>query len=268
VEIRRQEKPVLSRISILLYGFPKIGKTTQAAKIPQSLILSCEPGGTDFLTGVDVAQIHNLHEFETAVNEIGRSEYRAVVVDGFTWMVNQAAKLEAAKTTSSGRQQDGRRVYGEITDRVLAAMGRLLDANKIVVATGHSRKVPSTDGTKGKDDIRPDLNEALADDIFGAFSIVCYCFPSQGGSKMLTQADDNSDRRIYAGARSRSLDRVMPLDMTALLAKLKAEYDSVVAVGDNAAQDGRKTAKAGRSANPPVETQEPPKNVAEGEAAS
>lgn len=222
LNIRKQDKPVLNRLSVLLYGFPKIGKTTQAAKLPGALLLNCEPGGTDFVRGVDVLDVHDLADFERVIVEIARSDYKAVVLDGFTWMVNQAAKQQAAQPGSNGRQQDGRRVYQQISDRVITAVGRLLDSGKVVVATGHSRLVDSTDGAEGKKDVRPDLNEALADDIFGVFSIICYCYPTQQGSMMLTKPSDTDKRRIYAGDRSGVLKEKMPLDLLAMLDTLKA----------------------------------------------
>ena len=44
---RKQEAPVLRTLSVLLYGIPKVGKTTEAAKFPGALLLNCEPSGTD-----------------------------------------------------------------------------------------------------------------------------------------------------------------------------------------------------------------------------
>lgn len=229
LNVRRQEKPILSRLSVLLYGFPKIGKTTQAAKLPGALLLNCEPGGTDFVKNADVVDIRNLAELERMIDLIIKSEYKSVVLDGFTWMVNQAAKIEAAKPGSNGRQQDGRRVYQQISDRVTAVIGKLLDSGKIVIATGHSRMVDSSDGSADKKDVRPDFNEALADDVFGAFSVVCYCYPTQGGSMMLTKPSDNAQRRIYAGDRSGVLPEKMPLDLPKMLAALKATAADVQA---------------------------------------
>lgn len=222
LNVRRQEKPVLSRLSVLLYGFPKIGKTTQAAKLPGALLLNCEPGGTDFVKNADVVDIHNLAELERTIDLIIKSDYKAVVLDGFTWMVNQAAKIEAARPGANGRQQDGRRVYQQISDRVTAVIGKLLDSGKIVIATGHSRMVDSSDGSADKKDVRPDLNESLADDLFGVFSIICYCYPTQSGSMMLTKPNDNDKRRIFAGDRSGVLPEKMPLDLPKMLAALKA----------------------------------------------
>ena len=212
LNIVRQERPDLSRLSILLYGLPKVGKTTEAAKFPEPLILECEPGGAGFVLGVDKLTVTSLSELERTIGEILKQPHKTLILDGFTWMLEQAVK-------TSG-ERDPRQSYKLVGDRFITLMGTILNSNKIIIATGHSRKVDDDD-VKGKVEIRPDVNPNLSDMVYGAFSIICYCYPTADGSKMLTKPDDNDKRRIVAGDRSGKLPKIMKLSALNLMSELK-----------------------------------------------
>lgn len=227
LNIRRQDAPELSRLSILLYGIAKVGKTSEAAKFPNSLILECEPRGAQFVTGVDTLPVSDLTFLERSMPEILKQPHKTLILDGFTWMLEQAVK------TSSDR--DPRQAYKKVGDRFITLLGDILNSDKIVIATGHSRKVED-DETPGKLEIRPDVNPNLSDSVFGAFSVICYCFPTPDGSKMLTKPSDDAKRRILAGDRSGKLPRLMRLsadDMMAEFRKMKPGPAPEKAQADN-----------------------------------
>lgn len=207
--IRKQEGMDISRLSILLYGFPKTGKTTEAAKFPNPLILECEPRGAQFVSGVDVLEISSLDVLERNLAEILKQPHQTLILDGFTWMLEQAVK--------TAPDRDPRQAYKKIGDRFITMLNSILTSNKLVIATGHSRKVEDDD-TAGKIEIRPDVNPNLSDSVFGAFSIICYCYPTTAGSMMLTKPNDNAKRRILAGDRSGILPAQMKLSAADLLA--------------------------------------------------
>lgn len=234
LNIRKQTAPVLRNLSILFYGMPKVGKTTQAAKFPGAVILNCEPGGTDLLKGeYDVIDVPNLDHLSNLLAALSSSEYKTIIIDGFTWLINQAVREQARKSNV----KDRRRVYGDVTDRVSTILGELLSVGKIVIATGHSRIVDVEDDARAdapaqasqnksdapdKVEIRPDINPRLSDSVFGLFSIIAYCYASADGSKMLTKPVDNDKRRILAGDRSGVLPKIMKLDGNALMGELRA----------------------------------------------
>lgn len=234
LSIRQQKQPRLGQFSVFLYGMPKIGKTTEAARFPAPLLLNCEPEGTDFLAGIDVVDVATLKQFEDMIADVLKSDYKTVVVDGLTHMINQAA-AESAKT-----ERDNRRAFQAVGSRVVGAMNRLLRGGKIVVATGHSRATPLDDsGTKIE--VRPDVHPSLSDDLFGMFSIVCYCYVQGGERKMWTKPMDSDKRLIIAGDRSGVLPCPMPLSADALLGALKATANS----------NGHEPAKNGKPAPAP-----------------
>ena len=214
---RKQEAPVLRTLSVLLYGVPKVGKTTEAAKFPGAVLLNCEPAGTDLLKGAhDVVDVGGLDHLDRMTRDIINSPYKTIVLDGFTWMINQAAREKVNAMGASKRLP----AFGMITDQTQRILGDILRGGKIVIATGHSRTVDDEE-IEGKVEVRPDINPALSNGVFGLFSIIAYCYPTRDGSKMLTKPEDNEKRRILAGDRSGVLPKIMRLSADELMAALK-----------------------------------------------
>lgn len=229
--IRKQAAPVLRGLSILLYGMPKVGKTTAASRFPEPVFLNCEPGGTNFIPGeIDVVDVENMDHLERMIPDLAASSYKTIVLDGFTWLINNTVRQRSRNVAGNAR----RRIYAEVTDQMGRILGDLLTLDRIVVATGHSRIVDVVDDQSSApkahkpdeegdlDEIRPDINPSLAGGVLGLFSIICYCYADQSGSKMLTKPTRTARFRILAGDRSGKLDRVMPLDAGALMAQLRA----------------------------------------------
>jgi hypothetical protein len=211
---RKQLAPVLRNLSVLLYGVPKVGKTTEAAKFPAAILLNCEPSGTDLLKGEhDVYDVTSLQQLDSIVAQLANTQYKTVVLDGFTWLINQAVS-EEIKRRGKGYSLP---IYGEVTDNVKRILGDILRSGKIVVATGHSRLVDVEGEAKDKVEVRPDINPRLSDGVFGLFSIIAYCYPTSQGSMMLTKPEDNDKRRIMAGDRSGVLPKTMPLSADKLM---------------------------------------------------
>ena len=246
LNIRRQEKPILNRLSILLYGESKVGKTRMAAQFPNPLILSCEPHGTDFLVGADIVDIPNLEVLMSSMAEASKMDYTTLMLDGITTLVNREA-ARIASGSGSGKQRHGQQVYGEVTRKFNDAMMVALRSGKIIVATGHSRTTPIEGETYrvGKDEfskvnIGLDVNPALADDLLHHFSIVCYCFTSTKGPLMLTKPINDGKRVIDAGDRTGSLPVQMQMDTAQLFAALRK------LTGNGEATNGKKEEHNGR----------------------
>jgi len=211
---RKQSAPVLRSLSVLLYGVPKVGKTTEAAKFPGAILLNCEPSGTDLLKGEhEVYDVASLQQLDSITAQLAGTPYKTIVLDGFTWLINQAVS-EEIKRRGKGYSLP---IYGEVTDQAKRILGDILHSGKIVVATGHSRLVDVEGEAKDKVEVRPDINPRLSDGVFGLFSIIAYCYPSAQGSMMLTKPEDNDKRRIIAGDRSGVLPKTMPLSADKLM---------------------------------------------------
>lgn len=239
---RKQSAPVLRSLSVLLYGVPKVGKTTEAAKFPGAILLNCEPSGTDLLKGEhEVYDVSNLQQLDSITAQLAGTPYKTIVLDGFTWLINQAVS-EEIKRRGKGYSLP---IYGEVTDQAKRILGDILHSGKIVVATGHSRLVDVEGEAKDKVEVRPDINPRLSDGVFGLFSIIAYCYPSAQGSMMLTKPEDNDKRRIIAGDRSGVLPKTMPLSADKLMEYMRQTQPAKPAPNGNG---DKMTEQAGEAA--------------------
>lgn len=246
-QVRKQAAPVLRTLSVLLYGVPKVGKTTEAAKFPSAILLNCEPSGTDLLKGDhEIADISSLAHLEQVLPAICNSQYKSIVLDGFTWLINQAAREKVKEMGERNRL----RAYALITEQVQRVLSDILRSGKIVVATGHSRLVDIDDEDEVKDgrgekiekvEVRPDINPRLSDGVFGLFSIIAYCYPTDKGSMILTKPIDNAKRRILAGDRSGILPKTMELSAEKLMALLRQTQTKAGAADASTKAGGQQT---------------------------
>ena len=206
------------RFTLLLYGMPKIGKTSTAAQFPNPLILDCEPGGTDFVVGLPIEPVRSLADVRTAIHKYG-ANYDTIVIDGLTWLINREVD------EANRNKKDPRRGYATVVGSLRELLAYALDQNKIVVATGHHRSAvtpinPEAPNSPVRTEIRPDVSPALADDLFGLFSVILYCFASNGKSKAITKPRVTTAQDIYAGDRSGRLPEIIDLSATAILTGL------------------------------------------------
>jgi len=81
---RREAKETVPR-SLLIYSLPKAGKTTIVSQLEDSLILECEPGGADFVSG-RVLDIESPGQLASAISEIENAgrPYKYIIVDTMT----------------------------------------------------------------------------------------------------------------------------------------------------------------------------------------
>lgn len=188
LKIVRREAANLAGLSMLLYGQSKVGKTTVAASFSQPLIVACHPKGVDALVGVDIVYVDTLASLKSIVPDIVASDYRTVVLDDITLLINHEGRQGAGQTTQSGQQVRGEAVYRDLVRKVDDALTQLFATNKIIIATGHDRNVETinADGTKVIE-TRPDANEVLSDYLVRTFSIVGYCYSSASGPQMTTR---------------------------------------------------------------------------------
>ena len=81
---RREPKATIPR-TLLIYSLPKAGKTSIVAQLENSLILECEPGGADFVSG-QILDIETPGQLASAITKIEEADkpYKYVIVDTLT----------------------------------------------------------------------------------------------------------------------------------------------------------------------------------------
>jgi hypothetical protein len=82
--MKREPKETIPR-TLLIYSMPKAGKTTIVSQLENSLILECEPGGADFVSGqiLDIGSPGDLAKAIVAIEEAGYP-YEYLIVDTLT----------------------------------------------------------------------------------------------------------------------------------------------------------------------------------------
>ncbi|MEM4919389.1 MAG: AAA family ATPase [Thermofilaceae archaeon] len=99
----------LLRATTLIFGPPKVGKTTFVATLGERVLLvETEPGGADYVEGVDVVEVHSLGDLKVLWKELsGLKEWRweVVAIDTITqvssWIEREVA-LEFGKPMLGG----------------------------------------------------------------------------------------------------------------------------------------------------------------------
>lgn len=137
---------------LLIYGPPKIGKSTILTQLPLSkyFVLSTDPRGWEFLSGV-YAQIDNMEQFVQYEQEIKKQNrpYDFVGIDTIdnleTWSEQEATKLY--KASPIGKSFTGKSVlelpngggYMYLRSVFTNVITRLLDIAPQVIIVGHIR---------------------------------------------------------------------------------------------------------------------------------
>lgn len=228
LKIRRQNQATLGQVAILLYGEPKVGKTTAAAQFPKPLILNCEKG-TTFLTDVDIVDVESVSALLDVAKQIAaleENDYKTIVIDGITGLVRSELMKKKKRQQAEDKRTDPRSVFQEISELIMQAMDILHGIGKIIVATGTSRKILADEQPKSRYEpknqiVVPDFNPALVDDILALFDVIAFCYLSRSGRQMVTKPIIRGSITVRAGDRSGKLPERMPLDANELMTRLR-----------------------------------------------
>lgn len=214
LNVRHQEKAVYTEMppkSFLIYGEPKVGKTTLAASFPKPLIINVlAENGTTEIAG-DVFDIESVDSFAAVVNALKNTKhnYQTVVLDGLSTLV---LGLRAEKDV-----KDVRRAVGMVTEElsgVLHDFLSLITMSRVLVA--HAKKEtdsltierPGRNGKPYKEyitkvSVYPDLPPRLRGLVAGRVDAMCYAYGggANGHSKAWWLPLDTETRYIQAGNR-------------------------------------------------------------------
>lgn len=162
------------KLNILVYGEPKVGKTTFACRRnPGVLILDTE-GSSKFIRGVQREVITSLKQMDNVLLRIKSGEVKVVVIDTLDELVNNFAKDEVRRKGGANVQNNGlltMQGYGVLRDRFLGITRAYQAAGADVLTLCHSEIVENTDGFK-KQTIK--LPSDYAKEVMGQMDIVGY----------------------------------------------------------------------------------------------
>lgn len=203
----------------LIFGAPKVGKTTFAAQWPEALILDME-GGTRYVEGAYVAEIKSLDELREAYAQLramadeGELPYKTIVLDTID-VVNDWIEREVCEEmgiTQLGQAPFGAD-WGAARNRVIELIKAFsqLPVNVLIVA--HSRWAVIGEVTVGH---TIDLPGRLARFALAVVDNVLFCTTEKGERKIVFRPHEG----IEAGSRNPVLDKAgsCPMSYKALRA--------------------------------------------------
>lgn len=208
----------LSAYSILLYGAPKVGKSTLAAQFPNAVFLATEAG----LNALEVYQVpvDSWDKFVAACGEIasGNHPFKTIVVDTvgnlFKFCSDYICKKNGIKHESDLEWGKG---YALVRDEFLRVITKLTLLPYGVVFIGHAdfSEIKTRTGTITK--AVPQLNKSAREILVPIVDFLWYCNIEQtpnGYERLIhTKPTENWD----AGDRTGKMPVEIPMNYTDLI---------------------------------------------------
>lgn len=214
----------------LVFGNPKVGKSTFASQWPECLILNMEPRGTRYIEDaycLDIDSLEMLHgvfsQLKAAFDK-GEKPYETVAIDTIDvvkdWIYEAVLKDLGIKTMGDAGRSGADWIAGRTRTLALIARFAQLPVNLLVVA--HSRPIQVGEKIIGA---TVDLPGSLARHTLGAVENILFCTMKGGTRQIIPQARADVD----TGSHHPILNKIGSCPMTyqglraAFEAKLKKE---------------------------------------------
>lgn len=193
-------------LKLLIYGDPKVGKTTFAGTAPSPLFLAVEPGTVVLVKNeenrarfkdtkvIELTNMSMLNRIIGALNQGQMPDRKTVVLDSLSEFQNRVLMQWTNHAMSTGLSKNDNQYapewpeFNSTTNILKKAMWELRDVKRHIIVIAHCRD--DTDKTRGGMSVdRPALMPALGATLAAMFNLVGYMFvDSDGTTKMRVQA--------------------------------------------------------------------------------
>lgn len=202
---------------ILVYGQPKIGKSTFCASMPDPIFIATEAG----LNSLEVYQlpVTNWAEFLEACGEVKSSDrFSTVVVDtidnAYQYCLEHVCKREGFPYP---REENFGKDWFLITQEFKRVIGKLSQGPRGVVLVSHSQDVTLKTSTSEITKAVPAITGKAREFLLGLADVILYAeiiTNKKGSSRVLHSAPSEN---WEAGDRTGRLPEVMPLNWEAVV---------------------------------------------------
>ena len=205
---------------LIVFGAPKVGKTTFASEFPDSVLLECEPGGAKYVRCKKM-DINSLQEFREAYMLLKNdTSFKTVTIDSLdkvaSWLEAEICKemglsniMDAKKGERHGSQ------WGEYKERVLAFVLGLQKLGKNIVLLAHTKNA-ETDGNGSVINPRTiNLYGQTASQVMAAVENIGYMFAREvEGGVVKRYISFKGGETVIGGSRHPALrDKVLELPL-------------------------------------------------------
>lgn len=218
-----KSKPTTQRISMVLYGAPKIGKSTFCSRFPKALFIATEPG-LDHLETFNI-QVHSWIEILEVLAELakGKHDFDTVIID----TVDRACALCAEAILDKYNKANSEHPATDICDisygrgyRYMSAefsrvLTKLFNIGLSVIFTSHEQMetIDTVDGPRTK--LMPSFDERCRTILLPMVDIIAYVqsemYLKEDGSKATTRVLRTAVSPFFeAGDRTCKLKDGMP----------------------------------------------------------
>jgi hypothetical protein len=200
-------------IILLIYGRPKIGKSTWCAQCDHGLFLATEPG-LNSLNTYEIT-INNWEDILNACSEIAKGEhkFKTIIIDTIDNAYQLCCDYICAKY-SIEHQSDlgfgkGWALVNNEFKRVLLKLAQL-NYGLFMVSHTKSKEIPTRTGTLYK--IVPSLSDGARNIVMGLVDIILYCDTDIRGNEQIRVAHTEPSDTFEAGDRTGKLPPIIELN--------------------------------------------------------
>ena len=234
---------------VLLYGKPKVGKTSFAAQCPNNLIFSFEKG-VNFLPGVYAADVPKWTDFKALLKQLDKEEvkqkFHTVTIDtvSIAWNLCEQYICSQNNVRAIGDIAWGRG-YALLKDEFSNALRQISMMGYGIILITHAKiAVKKTDDDDTVECISPNIPERAQDIVNALVDIIGYIdaqFEDDGVTSRRTLVTRGTST-IVAGSRLKYLEPRIPFGYTELVNSIgvaiekQARLDNAVVTDNDTAQ--------------------------------
>lgn len=194
-------------INLLLYGEPKVGKSTFATTAKNVLIADAESGYNYMgAKGIDVpvAQIKTWDDMKEFYKEASKPEYKTIVIDPVGELLDKLmikAKTNRLYVQSTDPSALSMKGWGFVKDTMRQMLKSFRDMDKNIIFIAHVKNIDDDGQTKKT----PKLDANLSNDLMAMMDLIGYMFTINDKSSPKRIITFKSTGKFDAGDRSDTL---------------------------------------------------------------
>lgn len=215
MEIKSTKKIIATPIiNMLLYGEPKVGKSTFATTAKDVLIADAESGYNYMgAKGIDVpvAQIKTWDDMKDFYKEASKPEYKTIVIDPVGELLEKLmikAKTNRLYVQSTDPSALSMKGWGFVKDSMKQMLKSFRDLDKNIIFIAHVKNIDDDGQTKKT----PKLDANLSNDLMAMMDAIGYMFVIADKEKPKRVITFKSTGKFDAGDRSDTLPEYLNPD--------------------------------------------------------